>query len=113
MVERKNKIQSDDSLPITQKCNLLDVRRSTLYYKAVDKKVDLKELEIKKLMDKLHLRHPHMCFLMYWNQNSYFLAWEKRKEWILEQIKIFKRHLVLMDLSFILTPNLGMKNLQS
>ena len=46
MVERKNKIQGDNKLPITLKCNLLDVSRSTLYYNAVDKKVDLEEIEI-------------------------------------------------------------------
>ena len=60
MVERKNKIQSDNSLPITRKCNLLDISRSTLYYKPVEQEVDLEELEIKKLMDKLHLDHPYM-----------------------------------------------------
>ena len=68
MVERKNKIQGDNKLPITLKCNLLDVSRSTLYYKAVDKEVDLEELEIKKLMDKYHLNHPYMGSRSFVNQ---------------------------------------------
>ena len=60
MVERKNKIQNDNNLPITHKCKLLNINRSILYYNAVDKKVDLEEIEIKKLMDKYHLNHPYM-----------------------------------------------------
>ena len=60
MVERKQKIQSDNSLPITHKCNLLNISCSTLYYKPGDKEVDLEALKIKKLMDKLHLNYPYM-----------------------------------------------------
>ena len=46
MVERKNKIHNNNNLPITHKCKLLNINRSTLYYNAVDKKVDLEEIEI-------------------------------------------------------------------
>ena len=60
MVERKQKIQSDNSLPITHKCNLLNISCSTLYYKPDEREVDLEELKIKKLMDKLHLNYPYM-----------------------------------------------------
>ena len=58
MVERKNKIKRDNKLPITLKCNLLDVSRSTLYYKVVDKEIDLEEIEIKKLMDGSNGTYP-------------------------------------------------------
>ena len=58
MVERKNKIQRDNKLPIILKCNLLNVSRSTLYYKVVDKEIDLEEIEIKKLMDGSNGTYP-------------------------------------------------------
>ena len=60
MAERKTKIQEDSSLPVNRKCILMDISRSTLYYKPVEQKPDLEELEIKKQMDKLHTRHPFM-----------------------------------------------------
>lgn len=54
MVERKTKIQEDSSLPINRKCTLMDVSRSTMYYKPVVPVPDTKELEIKRRIDKLH-----------------------------------------------------------
>ena len=60
MAERKTTIQDDQSLPIIRKCALMDVSRSTLYYTPVEQEPDLEELEIKKEMDKLHIKHPYM-----------------------------------------------------
>lgn len=60
MTERKTSVQKDKSLPKTRKCTLLDVSRSTLYYKPVEPVVDFEELEIRRLMDELHLKHPFM-----------------------------------------------------
>ncbi len=60
MAERKKTIKADRSLPVQRKCALLDVNRSTLYYKPVEHEPDLEELEIKRLMDELHTKHPFM-----------------------------------------------------
>ncbi len=60
MAERKTKINEDSSLSVVRKCNLLDINRSTLYYKSVEQLPDKEELEIKKQMDKLHLKYPFM-----------------------------------------------------
>jgi len=58
MAERKTTIQDDQSLPVIRKCALLDISRSTLYYTPVEQEPDLEELEIKRLMDELHIKHP-------------------------------------------------------
>tara|TARA_B100000315_G_C14580945_1_gene590435 strand:+ start:3296 stop:3574 length:279 start_codon:yes stop_codon:yes gene_type:complete len=60
MAERKTTIQDDQSLPIIRNCALMDVSRSTLYYTPIEPEPDLEELEIKKLMDELHIKHPYM-----------------------------------------------------
>ncbi len=60
MAERKTKIQEDRSIPIIRKCTLLNVSRSTLYYTPVEPVPDKEELEIKRLMDELHTKHPFM-----------------------------------------------------
>ena len=60
MAEHKTTIQKDKSLPIKRKCTLLDVSRSTLYYKPVEHEPDLEKLEIKRLMDKFHTKYPFM-----------------------------------------------------
>ena len=60
MVERKTKIQEDSGLPINRKCTLMDVSRSTMYYKPVVPVPDTEELEIKRRIDKLHMKHPFM-----------------------------------------------------
>ena len=60
MAERKTTIQDDQSLPIIKKCALMDVSRSTLYYTPIEQEPDLEELEIKRLMDELHIKHSYM-----------------------------------------------------
>ena len=60
MAERKIQIHEDSSMPINRKCILMNVSRSTLYYKPVECKPDLEELEIKEHMDKLHTKYPFM-----------------------------------------------------
>lgn len=58
MVERKTKIQEDRDLPINRKCTLMDVSRSTMYYKSVMPVPDKEEFEIKRRIDKLHMKYP-------------------------------------------------------
>lgn len=60
MVERKTKIQEDRDLPINRKCTLMDVSRSTMYYKSVMPVPDKEEFEIKRRIDKLHMKYPFM-----------------------------------------------------
>ena len=60
MAERKTMIQEDESLPLMKKCNLLDMSRSTMYYIPVKREIDLEELEIRRLMDELHIKYPFM-----------------------------------------------------
>lgn len=60
MVERKTKIQEDRDLPINRKCTLMDVSRSTMYYKSVMPVSDKEEFEIKRRIDKLHMKYPFM-----------------------------------------------------
>jgi len=60
MAERKRTIKADMRLSIIRKCYLMDVSRSSLYYHQVEQLPDLEELEIKKAMDKLHMKYPFM-----------------------------------------------------
>ena len=60
MAERKTIIKEDMCLPIMRKCTLMDVSRSTLYYKPIEQLPDLEELKIMEEMDKLHTKHPFM-----------------------------------------------------
>ena len=53
-------IQMNTTLPVTAKCRLLDVGRSTAYYQAADKIPDPEELHLKRLMDELHMKYPFM-----------------------------------------------------
>ena len=60
MAERKTMIQMDTTLPATTKCQLLELSRSTAYYKTADKAPDPEELHLKRLIDELHMKHPCM-----------------------------------------------------
>ena len=60
MAERKRAIQADMMLSIIRKCDLMDVSRSAMYYQPVERELDLEELEIKKEMDKFHIKYPFM-----------------------------------------------------
>ena len=60
MAERKTMIQMDTTLPVTTKCRLLDVGRSTAYYKVACKAPDPEELGLKRLIDELHMKYPFM-----------------------------------------------------
>ena len=53
-------IQMDPTLPVVTKCRLLDVSRSTTYYKAASKAPDPEELSLKRLMDEIHMKYPFM-----------------------------------------------------
>ena len=60
VAERKTMIQMDPTLPVVTKCRLLDVSRSTTYYKAACKVPDPEELSLKRLMDEIHMKYPFM-----------------------------------------------------
>jgi putative transposase len=50
-------IQRDHMLPLTRQSQILELSRSSLYYKAVP--VNARDLQIMKLMDEIHLKHPY------------------------------------------------------
>lgn len=60
MAERKEMIGKDTTLPVTTKCQLLDVSRSTVYYQPIGKSLNPEELALKRLIDELHMKHPFM-----------------------------------------------------
>lgn len=47
----------DDSLSVRSQCELLDLNRSTLYYKPVEPALEM--LELMRLIDKIFLAHPY------------------------------------------------------
>ena len=60
MVERKAMIQMNTTIPVTTKCQLLELSRSTAYYKTASKVPTPEELHLKRLIDELHMKHPCM-----------------------------------------------------
>ncbi|NQV38122.1 MAG: IS3 family transposase, partial [Candidatus Marinimicrobia bacterium] len=58
--ERRTMIVEDQTLPKTTKCNLLEMNRSSVYYLPVISEPDEEELEIRRWMDELHMKHPYM-----------------------------------------------------
>lgn len=48
----------EHELPLTRQSEILDISRSSLYYKAVP--VNPRDLEIMKAMDEIHLKYPFM-----------------------------------------------------
>ncbi|HDZ84208.1 MAG TPA: IS3 family transposase [Nitrospirae bacterium] len=54
--ERKEMIDRDHKLPLTQQSEILELSRSSLYYKAVP--VNARDLQLMKLIDKIHLKYP-------------------------------------------------------
>jgi putative transposase len=55
-------IDRDHMLPLTRQSQILALSRSSLYYRAVP--VNVRDLQIMKLMDVIHLKHP------YWGSRS-------------------------------------------
>jgi putative transposase len=49
--------KDDDSLSVRNQCDLLDLNRSTLYYKPVEP--DTETLELMRLIDRIFLEHPY------------------------------------------------------
>ncbi|GBE06326.1 integrase core domain protein [bacterium BMS3Abin10] len=49
-------IDRDHKLPLTQQSEILELSRSSLYYKAVP--VNARDLQLMKLIDKIHLKYP-------------------------------------------------------
>jgi putative transposase len=51
-------IEQEHELPLTRQSEILDLSRSSLYYKAVP--VNPREIEIMKVIDEIHLKYPFM-----------------------------------------------------
>ncbi len=58
--ERKQMIQSDQTMPKTKKCTLLEISRSSLYHESKRVEPDEEELALCRLLDELHIKHPWM-----------------------------------------------------
>ena len=58
--ERKQMIQSDQTMPKSHKCTLLEISRSSLYYASKRDEPDEEELALCRLLDELHIKHPWM-----------------------------------------------------
>ncbi len=56
MSERRAKIHAEHALPKTRRCELLDVARSTAYYRP--KPFSEEDLELMRLIDEIHLQWP-------------------------------------------------------
>ena len=56
MSERRAKVQAEHALPKTRRCELLDVARSTAYYRP--EPFSDKDLELMRLIDEIHLQWP-------------------------------------------------------
>jgi putative transposase len=56
MSERRAQIHTTHELPKTRRCELLDVARSSAYYRA--EPVSEEDLELMRLIDEIHLRWP-------------------------------------------------------
>jgi len=50
-------IDREHMLPLTRQSEILELSRSSLYYRAVP--VNIRDLQIMKLMDEIHLKHPY------------------------------------------------------
>jgi len=58
--ERKQMIQTDQTIPKTKKCRLLEISRSSVYYEPKRAETDAEELALCRLLDELHIQHPWM-----------------------------------------------------
>ena len=56
MSERREKIHIEHELPKTRRCALLDVARSTAYYRP--EPVSEEDLALMRLIDEIHLQYP-------------------------------------------------------
>jgi putative transposase len=51
-------IDREHTLPLTRQSQILELSRSSFYYEAVP--VSVRDLELMRLMDEIHLKHPYM-----------------------------------------------------
>jgi putative transposase len=51
-------IDREHPLPLTRQSKILELSRSSLYYEAVP--TSARDLELMRLIDELHLKHPFM-----------------------------------------------------
>jgi len=58
--ERKQMIQTDQTIAKTKKCRLLEISRSSVYYEPKRAETDAEELALCRLLDELHIQHPWM-----------------------------------------------------
>ncbi len=53
-----NRVDSENTLPVTRQCRLLSLNRSTVYYEPRDRKPG--EFELMRLIDEIHLARPFL-----------------------------------------------------
>jgi len=58
--ERKEMIKADKKMPVTAKCKLLELNRSTLYYVPKSAEPDPEDLALCRIIDELHIKYPWM-----------------------------------------------------
>ena len=51
-------IDREHTLPVTRQSQILELSRSSCYYEAV--LVSVRDLELMRLIDEIHLKHPYM-----------------------------------------------------
>ena len=79
-VEEKRRIiePSKSKLSVCRQCELLEISRSTYYYKSHTE--DEQDFEIKKMIDDLFIKHPFYCLF------SRLLEYTASKEKVLAQL---------------------------
>ncbi len=58
MTERKAMVDKSYSGPINRQCGLLELNRSSYYYRP--RKISAAELELMRLIDEIHMQYPFM-----------------------------------------------------
>ena len=58
MTERKGMVDKSYSAPINRQCRLLELNRSSYYYRP--RKISAADLELMRLIDEIHMRYPFL-----------------------------------------------------
>jgi transposase-like protein len=58
LLEREEMIDRQHDLPLTRQSEILELSRPSLYYQTVP--VSVRDLELMRLIDEIHLKHPFM-----------------------------------------------------
>ena len=76
MTERKAIVDKSHKIPITRQCQILELNRSSFYYRA--RQVSESELELMRLLDQLHIKRP-------------FYGSRRLRDWLEEQSLLVNR----------------------